>query len=156
MVSISTAHWDHQCCLRNPGYTDSFSTAGTYTHTLEPINDSICHFRLDFVEFEIVKPTSGTGTDGACPTDTITVKEVKSFSKFPYLKYFSGFREDHQHSEVSSSVLWYWHRSAHVPPGSPWGECEGEHWYCSGSSQHWRQEVEHQSYSGNIDTIQYN
>ena len=36
----------------------------------------MCQFRLDFEVMELVKPTSGTGSDGTCSTDTLTIKEV--------------------------------------------------------------------------------
>ena len=53
-----------------------YSTSGTCTHKIKPINTNICQFRLDFDLMELVKPTSGTGTDGVCSTDTLTIKEV--------------------------------------------------------------------------------
>ena len=36
----------------------------------------MCQFRLDFEVMELVKPTTGTGSDGTCSTDTLTIKEV--------------------------------------------------------------------------------
>ena len=53
-----------------------YSTSGTCTHKIKPINSDMCQFRLDFDVMELVKPTSGTGTDGVCSTDTLTIKEV--------------------------------------------------------------------------------
>jgi len=61
--------------IRSPGYAGSYSSSGTCTHTIKPINSNMCQFRLDFDVMELVKPTSGTGTDGTCSTDTLTIKE---------------------------------------------------------------------------------
>ena len=70
---------------RNPGYTSTFSTQGTYTHTIKKISSNICQFRLDFDEFEIIKPNINTVANpllpSDCPTDTLTVKEV-NFESF--------------------------------------------------------------------------
>ena len=43
----------------------------------------MCQFRLDFDVMELVKPTSGTGTDGTCSTDTLTIKEVGQGRNYP-------------------------------------------------------------------------
>ena len=62
--------------IRSPGYSGTTTTAATYTHTITKISSNICQFRLDFDDFDLVKPTSGTGTDGVCGTDEATFAEV--------------------------------------------------------------------------------
>ena len=61
----------------------SYSSSGTCTHQIKPINSNMCQFRLDFDVMELVKPTSGTGTDGTCSTDTLTIKEVGQGRNYP-------------------------------------------------------------------------
>ena len=65
--------------IRSPGYSGTTATPATYTHTITRLSSSICQFRLDFEDFELAKPTSGTGSDGGCDTDHVTFREVSQF-----------------------------------------------------------------------------
>ena len=64
--------------IRSPGYTDSYSTPGTCSHRIIPINSNICQFRLDFHTMDLAKPETGQGNgiDGECRTDSIAFIEV--------------------------------------------------------------------------------
>jgi len=70
--------------IRNSGYAGGYSTSGTCSHKIKPINDNMCQFRLDFDVMELVKPVSGTGTDGTCSTDTLTIKEGIDLTSINY------------------------------------------------------------------------
>jgi len=80
--------------IRNPGYTSTFSTQGTYTHTIKKISSNICQFRLDFDEFEIIKPNINTVANpnlpSDCPTDTLTVKEGLDKTSVNYPPVYCG------------------------------------------------------------------
>jgi len=70
--------------IRSPSYPGTYSTSGACSHTIKPINSNMCQFRLDFESMELVKPVSGTGTDGLCSTDTLTIKEGIDKSSINY------------------------------------------------------------------------
>jgi hypothetical protein len=91
-----------------------YSTSGTCTHKIKPINSDMCQFRLDFEVMELVKPTSGTATDGVCGTDTLTIKEVslRCILLFSH-PVFPGNRPN-QH-KLPSNPVWARHRPAYVP-----------------------------------------
>ena len=55
----------------------SYSTAGTCSYKLCKVQSSVGFIRLDFETMSLVTPTSGTGADGGCATDTLTIKEVR-------------------------------------------------------------------------------
>jgi hypothetical protein len=54
--------------FRNPGYSSSYSTAGTCTWTLAKSATNICQIRLDFDESSISQPSNAAGTAGDCST----------------------------------------------------------------------------------------
>ena len=51
--------------FRNPGYSGSYSTAGTCTWTFPKTSSDICRIRLEFEELTTAAPT----TQGECSTD---------------------------------------------------------------------------------------
>ena len=59
--------------LRNQGYSGSYSTGGSCSHSIRPSHQNICQFRLDFLTLDLVKPNN---IDGECETDTISFTEV--------------------------------------------------------------------------------
>lgn len=62
--------------IRNPGYSDSYSTSGLCSYTLSKLSaDGICFIRLDFETMVLEGPTSKTGNDGTCSIDTQTITE---------------------------------------------------------------------------------
>ena len=54
--------------IRNPGYSSSYSTAGTCTWTLAKSQTNICQIRLDFDESSISQPSNAAGVAGDCST----------------------------------------------------------------------------------------
>ena len=54
----------------------TYSTAGTCSYKICKVQSNVGNIRLDFETMSLVTPTSGTGTDGGCATDTLTIKEV--------------------------------------------------------------------------------
>ena len=53
--------------IQNPSYSSVYTTSGSCTYSVTPINTSICQLRLDFEKF-----VTGIGTTGAC-TDSFVV-----------------------------------------------------------------------------------
>jgi len=61
--------------IRNPGYSGTYSTAGTCSYKICKVKSDVGFIRLDFETMSLVTPTSGTTADGGCATDTLTIKE---------------------------------------------------------------------------------
>ena len=49
--------------IKNPGYPSTYSTTGTCSYSVTPINTDICQLRLDLDNFDITEGTTGTCTD---------------------------------------------------------------------------------------------
>jgi len=49
--------------ITNPSYPSTYTTTGTCTHSVTPLNDDICQLRLDFDNFDITEATTGLCTD---------------------------------------------------------------------------------------------
>jgi len=49
--------------ITNPSYPSTYTTAGTCTHSVTPLNADICQLRLDFDNFDITEVTDGLCTD---------------------------------------------------------------------------------------------
>ena len=113
--------------IRSPGYPDTTATPATYTHTLTRLSSSICQFRLDFEDFSLAKPTSGTGSDGGCDTDHVTFREVLQFKTTTIFIFISnyavklGLGQEWSCLLHASYLLRPGHGAAHLPPGSPGG-----------------------------------
>lgn len=49
--------------ITNPSYPTTYTTTGTCSHAVTPVNDEICQLRLDFDNFDITETTAGVCTD---------------------------------------------------------------------------------------------
>merc|ERR1712008_359216 len=49
--------------IQNPSYPTGYTTTGTCTFSVTPLNTNICQLRLDFDNFDIVETTAGVCTD---------------------------------------------------------------------------------------------
>jgi len=67
--------------IRNPGYSSSYTTAGTCTWTLAKSASNICMMRLDFDESSIAQPSSA----GACTTDYFQGTPAKTGKATPLI-----------------------------------------------------------------------
>merc|ERR1719323_97680 len=59
--------------IQNPGYSSAYTTTGSCSYTVTPINSGICQIRLDFDTFSLGIGTKGTCSDSfkiTCPTNT--------------------------------------------------------------------------------------
>jgi len=67
--------------IRNPGYSSSYTTAGTCTWTLAKCANNICMIRLDFEESSIAQPS----TIGICATDHFKGTPAKTGKATPLI-----------------------------------------------------------------------
>jgi len=67
----------NQTYLRNPGYTDTYSTSGTCSYTISKTDSNICFIRLDFDTMVLAGPTTGSANkvNGNCEVDQQTITE---------------------------------------------------------------------------------
>ena len=49
--------------VQNPSYPSSYSTSGTCSYSVSPLNDEICQLRLDFDTLDLTESTAGACTD---------------------------------------------------------------------------------------------
>merc|ERR1712223_1725410 len=54
--------------ISNPSYPTTYTTAGSCTHAVTPVNSDICQMRLDFDNFDITETTAGVCTDSFAMT----------------------------------------------------------------------------------------
>jgi len=54
--------------ITNPSYPTTYTTTGTCSHTITPLNSEICEIRLDFDNFDITETTAGVCTDSFAVT----------------------------------------------------------------------------------------
>merc|ERR1711976_11293 len=65
--------------IQNPGYTSSYTTSGSCSFSVTPLNSDICQMRLDFDTF-----TTTIATDGVC-TDSFIVTSPGTANSLPTL-----------------------------------------------------------------------
>ena len=111
--------------IRSPGYSGPTATPATYTHTITRLGSSICQFRLDFEDFALAKPTSGTGSDGGCDTDHVTFREVSQFKTTTIFIYnyavTLGPGQEWLYLLHAPHLLRAGHGAAPLPGGAPGG-----------------------------------
>merc|ERR1712241_47828 len=54
--------------ISNPSYPTTYTTAGSCSHAITPVNSDICQMRLDFTNFDITETTAGVCTDSFAMT----------------------------------------------------------------------------------------
>ena len=65
--------------IQNPGYSSSYTTSGSCSFSVTPLNSDICQMRLDFDTF-----TTTIATDGVC-TDSFIVTSPGTANSLPTL-----------------------------------------------------------------------
>lgn len=64
--------------IQNPSYPSSYSTSGTCSYSVSPVNDEICQLRLDFDTLDLTESlTTGACTD-SFDTTTSSGREYHS------------------------------------------------------------------------------
>merc|ERR1719323_984731 len=65
--------------IQNPGYSSAYTTTGSCSYTVTPINSGICQIRLDFDTFSL-----GIGTKGTC-SDSFKITGPTNTNALPNL-----------------------------------------------------------------------
>ena len=64
LISSCGSTADQNCTyIQNPSYPSSYSTSGTCSYSIQPVNSEICQLRLDMDLFDITETTVGACTD---------------------------------------------------------------------------------------------
>jgi len=69
--------------IQNPGFSTTYTTSGSCSYSVTPLNTDICQMRLDFDKFATTFTTSGA-TSGNC-VDTFTITSPSSTNALPEL-----------------------------------------------------------------------
>ena len=62
---------DNCTYIQNPGYSSTYTTAGTCTYTVKQCSSNICRIRLDFDNFNIQGPNQAN--NAACDLDNLVI-----------------------------------------------------------------------------------